>query len=225
MIRYAAVRSCSVAFVTEGTCNLKVSQSLRCNWRSVSAGLSPALHRITSRPWAADSYLKETISRLVFGRHSACMLVEHSEVHKRTFQSYVDAMHRIEINHPTGASAIRIRSLKACKVRFESCTKPMGRFVLYFQAIVSTLIKVRTTRVGRKEATAADGQLEFLDNERVLTVAMMADAGDEALQLCRYYDTGRHNPGEAERVHDEFRVRIDFLFVWGVLAIPGKSTD
>jgi hypothetical protein len=57
--------------------------------------------------------------------------------------------------------------------------------------------------------------LQFIDNERILTLAMLADAGDESLRLARYYDTGSHDPATASAVNTEYCNRIDFLFVKG----------
>ena len=91
----------------------------------------------------------------------------------------------------------------------------MGRFVLYFPAVVATMLEVAVTRRGRPEGKRAEGLLAFIDNERALTDATLADVGDEALQLTRFYDTGSHDPASAASVHDEFRARVDFLFVQG----------
>ncbi len=143
------------------------------------------------------------------------MLVAHSEVYKHTFSTFVKKMRREGRRCPTSKSARTIRHLRACKVRFESCTKPMGRCILYLSALLSTLIHVSLTRRGQRDAGVAEGHLQFIDNERVLTLAMLADAGDESLMLARYYDTGRHDPATALQKQDEFRMRIDFLFVRG----------
>ena len=91
----------------------------------------------------------------------------------------------------------------------------MARFILYLQAIASTLVEIATSRSGRKEGKLASEQIEFLDEERVLTIAMLADAGDEALRLARFYDTGSHDPAESLATHQEFRQKIDFLYTQG----------
>ena len=70
-------------------------------------------------------------------------------------------------------------------------------------------------RSGRKEGREAMEALQFVDNERIVQVAMLADAGDEALLVTRFYDTGSHDPGQAASLHDQFRCRIDYLFCQG----------
>jgi hypothetical protein len=91
----------------------------------------------------------------------------------------------------------------------------MGRFVLYLSAVLSVLNRAFTMRRGSVEGKRAAEHLQFIDNERILTLAMLADAGDESLRLARYYDTGSHDPATASATHAEYCNRIDFLFVKG----------
>jgi hypothetical protein len=142
--------------------------------------------RITSRPWQADAYLKSTIATLILGKGSCCMKIEHSEVFKAIFARFVKRMRSENDLHPASVSARSVRNLRACKVRFDSCTKPMGRFILYLPAVISTLIEVMTTRAGSKSGHTATEHLQFIDSERVIAVSMLADAGDEALMLARF---------------------------------------
>jgi hypothetical protein len=143
------------------------------------------------------------------------MKIEHSEVFKAIFARFVKRMRSENDLHPASVSARSVRNLRACKVRFDSCTKPMGRFILYLPAVISTLIEVMTTRAGSKSGHTATEHLQFIDSERVIAVSMLADAGDEALMLARFFDTGTHDPSETLSALTQFRLRIDFLFVQG----------
>ena len=91
----------------------------------------------------------------------------------------------------------------------------MGRFILWFPAVMATLIYILTTRSGRPEAKRAAECLELIDNERVVTLAMLADAGDEALMVARFFDTEKHDVSRTYQVLDTFRARIDYLFLQG----------
>jgi hypothetical protein len=162
-----------------------------------------------------DDYMSETISKLVFGEHSVCQDIENSEVYKASFAKCLANLHREMLDHPTSRATRAIRTLRASKVRFDSVTKPMGRFVLYLSAVMSVLVKAAAMRRGLEEGRRAAEHLQFIDNERILTLAMLADAGDESLRLARYYDTGSHDPATASAVHTEYCNRIDFLFVKG----------
>ncbi len=235
--------------------------------------------RVTSRPWIKDEYLKSTVDVLVLGKGSVCMNIGHSEVFKHIFARRVRQITYELKNHPTWRSSASVRNLRACKVRHESCTKPMGRFILYLSAVLQTLVEVWRTktrlgpkyfqsptffsspspyptspgpiifafappqeflpfrprpalpspskenthaqvvsgppRSGKRDGRDALEHLEFIDNQRIVCLAMLADAGDESLMLARFYDTGAHDPGSAVEQHEQFRMRIDFLFVQG----------
>eukprot|EP00959_Pyramimonas_sp_CCMP1952_P457767 9475487-Pyramimonas_sp.AAC.1 len=159
--------------------------------------------------------MKETIQTLVLGKGSACMVIEHSEVFKSMFSRHVKCIVHDLKHHPTRKSCTSVRHLRACKVRFESCTKPMGRFIMYLPAVLSTLIEAWRTKSGKQDGKTALEHLSFIDNERLVMLALLADAGDESLMLARYYDTGTHDPGSAVEVHEQYRMRIDYLFVQG----------
>ncbi len=90
--------------------------------------------------------MKSTVDVLVLGRGSVCMNIEHSEVFKHIFARHVKQITYELRRHPTWRSSESIRNLRACKVRHESCTKPMGRFVLYLSAVVQTLLEVWRTK-------------------------------------------------------------------------------
>ena len=176
---------------------------------------STEVKRITSRPWSCDPYLQQTVSRLVLGKKSVGTTIEHSELLKRVFGDYVRRSKQQNKLHPLSQSSRGVTNLRACKVRFESCTRPMGRFILWFPAVMATLIYILTTRSGRPEAKRAAECLELIDNERVVTLAMLADAGDEALMVARFFDTEKHDVSRTYQVLDTFRARIDYLFLQG----------
>ena len=166
---------------------------------------------MTSRPWKADEYLHATVQTLVFNRGSPCKLIEYSECHKLAFNKFVQKM-PIDALHD---SVTRIVDLQSSKVRFDSCTRPMGRFILLLDPLIETLVSISITRAGRKEAKESLDALEFLDSERIMCLAMCADAGDESLIVTRFYDTGTFDPALHQEQLADFRARIDFLFVAG----------
>ncbi len=140
-----------------------------------------------------------------------CKIIENSDVHKATFERFVCEIER----SPTADSVIQRAALKTAKYRFESCATPMGRFVLWNDAVISTHMHIMRTRAGRREAKKSEDVLTFLDDERVLTVAMIADAGDEVLCLKRVTDTEACDPAEIKAACQALLKRIDFLFVQG----------
>ncbi len=86
---------------------------------------------------------------------------------------------------------------------------------MWIDAMLSMLVEIEKTRRGRAETTVARELLHFMDEERILTLAMLTDAADEALALTRYYDSPTSDPAKAHQLHQEFLNRIEFLFVQG----------
>jgi hypothetical protein len=82
----------------------------------------------------------------VLGKRSVCTNIEHSYVFKQIFSQHVKRITTELRNHPTAKSSESVRNLRACKVRHESCTRPMGRFILYLSAVLMTLVEIFRTR-------------------------------------------------------------------------------
>jgi hypothetical protein len=95
------------------------------------------------------------------------------------------------------------------------------RFHAFLGEALCLVAMLARPRSGRREGREALEALEFIDNERVIQLAMLADAGDESLMVARFYDSGHHDPGQAASVHDQFRCRIDTLFLQGRCAELG----
>lgn len=107
----------------------------------------------------------------------------------------------------------RIRDLQHAKQRFHSTQKPLGRFVLFLDAVLATAHEISVRRAGRAPAVHAAACLDFVTEERVLALAMMADAGDEVSSVVRFFDTDGYDLAAAPATIQDFLGRIDCLFV------------
>jgi hypothetical protein len=83
---------------------------------------------------------------------------------------------------------------------------------LYFDAIVAVAYELMTRRTG-DTANRARAFLQKIDEERLLTLAMLADAGDEVAVLVRFFDTKDHDIAKVSSVLKNFMNRIDALFL------------
>ena len=106
----------------------------------------------------------------------------------------------------------RICDLSSAKQRFSSTQKPLGRFVLYFDAVVATAYELQTRWEGTAHGKRGTHFLASIDEESMLTLAMLADAGDEASAVVRFFDTKDHDISEVPAVLSDFLARIDVLF-------------
>ena len=166
------------------------------------------LTRLTRNPWEADSYVGETFKTFIEDSGSIVKTIVHSPDIKSMFQ------HRVQLMCTSDdLVAGRIRDLSSAKQRFASTQKPLGRFILFFDAVVATAYEVQTKRAGTPHGKRGTFFLESIDEERLLTLAMLADAGDEASAVVRFFDTKEHDISEAPIVLSEFLSRIDMLFL------------
>jgi hypothetical protein len=135
--------------------------------------------RITLRPWKADAFLRDTWMSLVWSPESIVQTIEHSVVFKQWFQQHVKEAESSQWLVPA------LKSLRAARHRFESTQKPAGRFILFFEAILKTSDKILKLRRHDEGADRAQAFFLSLSEEKILQLALMADAGDEAIQLTR----------------------------------------
>jgi len=156
------------------------------------------------RPWLADPFLKETWTTFIWASDSIVQTIEHSQIFKKWLEEYI---RRADTSAWLRTS---IRSLRAAKHRFESSQKPAGRFVLFFEAVLKTSDRILKERRGGDEAgKRAALFFECITEEKLLQIAMMADAGDEAMMLTRGADSEKADaaifPAEIEGFLDRVR--------------------
>ena len=85
--------------------------------------------------------------------------------------------------------------------------------------MVATATQIATVRHGKTEGKLAQGYLTFIDEERALTLALLADAGDECNVLVRCMDTEAMDPSSVALNIHSFLNRVWTLFeeeqCWG----------
>ena len=162
--------------------------------------------RISRRPWQADETIQQVFSMLIQDKTSFANMVKWSPDFQNKFHAWVQKMERSSLHGP------RMRSLSYSKHRFNSTQKPLGRFVLLFEAIIMTALEINTARAGKKEGHAAADFLEFLSAERLVLVGMLADAGDECQQLTLDVESESYDVAQLGASVQRFVTAIDALF-------------
>ena len=89
-----------------------------------------AARRLTSRPWAAYAFIKGVLDEIIWKRFGLLYMIEHSDTVSGIFNRFCAEV------EGTGICATRIKNLRKKKARFDSCTKPMGRMILWFDALI-----------------------------------------------------------------------------------------
>ena len=118
--------------------------------------------------------------------------------------------HRAALQAP---DARRVRDLQHAKARFQSTQKPLGRFVVYLPAMVATAHEVLARRTTSEVGNRAKEFLQNLDEDRIVTLAMLADAGDEAGMVVRFFDTQGYDLAAVPAMLNRFIEAITALFI------------
>ncbi len=175
------------------------------NLQQIERDKAHATRRLMSRPWKVDPFLQEIVEFYIRGKRSMVQILGHSNELNQILVSNMQAQE-------SGIRSADIRNLRSAKHRMESFQKPLGRFILFFHAFVATAIDIAARRAGQSEGKAAEEFLESLTQERVLQMAMLADAADECMMLLRFFDTEDADPALTSARVSEFMWRIMHLF-------------
>ena len=140
----------------------------------------------------------------VSGKGSISQMIQHSAELRRVFCEFVKETVLF-------SNASTIDNLRAAKHRFESLQKPMGRACLHIEALIKTALHTMSLR-DDKQAKRSAQFLLFLDDEKLLSLAMLADAADESLLLTRVLDNEDVDPAVANEEVMDYVGRIEGLF-------------
>ena len=111
-----------------------------------------------------------------------------------------------------GAVTTKFGNLRSAKHRIESEVTPLSRSILNISGLILFACKLAVIRKGEREGIAAETLLSTLCVEVLLLLAMMADAGSEALALIRMMDREGLVVIELVKEAIAFLDRITYLF-------------
>lgn len=165
-----------------------------------------ASRRVIKRPFEADPTLRDIMQSVFFGKDSIVMAIENSLLVKNRFEHHVGKV--------SNTVKSVVRSLSMAKQRFDSTQKPLGRFVLWIEPLLSTVIELSREKRASKDENSlrAVAFLAFCSEEVLLQIAMIADAGDEGEQLCRCFDKEMPASEELSESVDHFLMKVTALF-------------
>ena len=172
------------------------------NLKAVIRDRAHAARRLLSRPWGADEVIKSLTDEVVMARTSIVQRVRLSPLFTQWYKQAVQEE----------AGCIKATQLGAAKHRFESWQKPLAQLVLTLPAVIRVALQMAVVRRGKDEGKDAVRFLEHLSPERVLLLAMLADAADEALVVTRVFDTEDIDISTQHSTLEIFLERIWALF-------------
>ena len=206
----AVVDSTSPAIVETNA--LRANEIAFPNHRLVVRDKAHEARRVLSRPWKADEYLDSIVTAIVVGRSSITQIIQKSD----DLRAWYAEATRTSKN---SAVSTHFANLRAALHRYESLVTPLSRFVLDVESVLAVAMRIATERSGHAKIVA-NAFLSTVDEELLVTVALMADAGDEALQIIRHFDKSSVNSARAGSVVQSFLENIVDLFcnekIWDV---------
>ncbi len=172
--------------------------------RTVFRDLSHATRRIMTKPWQVDERIDECFRRTIWSKQSPTQLIWNSKVFSAWFKKHIETEQLSQCK--------QANNLRAAKHRFESTSWPLGRVLLHLQAFVKTVQHIAHVRTSSSEGTCASSWLRSIDSERLLLLAMVADAHDEASLVVRAFDEEMFDLARTSATLDGFARRVSFLF-------------
>ncbi|CAE7323992.1 unnamed protein product [Symbiodinium sp. CCMP2592] len=175
-----------------------------------------AMQRVLKRPWQAIEPIQSVIDDWITGPDSVTQMIEHSTVLSSVYHTYCQKLESCPIHSK------RIKDLRAAKHRFASLQKPLGRCVLTWDAVMSTLLWAAANRTGaeRQRCVAC---LSTLTEERLILMAMCADVADENTRALRYVDSEDWDPAEWPKELGMLMDRLHFLINKGGVLDQGYT--
>jgi hypothetical protein len=166
------------------------------------------MRRILEKPWAADPFLKQVIDMFIRGRQCIAQLIQHSEVWAEEYRQRVN-------EQMPGLALTDARNLRVARHRIEAIATPMGRAVLHLPALLATAVAVAVKRKGKPEGKQAQQFLEWVDVEKCLQLAMVADAGADGMAFKNFWDSEQSDPARSSMEIETFRAKLSAMWVDG----------
>ena len=117
------------------------------------------------------------------------------------------------------------RNLRAALHRYETLVTPISRLILDVESLIAVAYRITQERAGTCAAQNATLFLDALSDEILLTAALLADAGDEAMTLIRFFDQSYVDPAVANAQVRTFMLRVTELFIQRkVLTVQGHTS-
>lgn len=180
--------------------------ALTPNLRYVNLDKAHATRRLISRPWGVDDYIKDVVLMFARGRGSVARLIQNSRENRRLFAKFARARQM----HNIGLHTV-VANFRAAGHRFESYQKPLGRSCLFIISAIQFANHLALHRSDEHGKLATTWCL-WVDSEKCLQAAMLADASDQLMSLTRVVDDENVDPAVANREVYMFVKAIDLWF-------------
>ena len=168
-----------------------------------------ASRRIITRPYKADPYLEEVYDMMLLNYDSvAAMICNAKGTLGKWFAANCEKSTAGLVQPGRGTPSLGFK-----RHRHNSMQAPCVRMVVFFDALLATAQMISSNRRGEEAGRNAERWLLWLDEEKCLQFALLADAADQTMELLRFHDRENCDPSEIAHAVSLFAKSIETLFI------------
>ncbi|CAE7665454.1 unnamed protein product [Symbiodinium necroappetens] len=168
------------------------------NVRLIGRDAAHAATRLLKRPWSVIPCVRDVVVSTITSQDSVAQRIFHSNIFSDMLQKEIQK----------DAHLPQVASLSAAKHRFASFSKPLGRIVLHIQALFRVVHSIMFLR----DAGWCKSWLNSMNGEKLLLLALAADAADSLLEFVRALDSETFDPAGLNMQVQDFLSNIHVLF-------------
>ena len=178
-------------------------QRLTPNLQFLNRDKAHGSRRLISRGWGADKYLRDVVFMLARGSGSMARIIQNSPAIREKYMEFCKTSVRCVLEV--------VKNMRAAKHRYETMQKPLGRTVLYIVATVKIAAWCAQTRAD-SYGSKSKAWLQWINEERCIQGAMLADASDQIMMLTRLLDDETVDPAIVNREISASLCTLESLF-------------
>ena len=167
-----------------------------------------ASRRVLTRPYKADEYLEDVYNMMLLNYDSVpAMICNATGTLGKWFANNCERSSAMLAQPGRGTASFGFKRHR------HNSHGPSLRIVVFFDALLATAQMIASNRRGEDAGESAERWLLWLDHEKCLQFALLADAADEAMALLRFHDRENCDPSEIAHAVSLFAKSIMTLFI------------
>ena len=195
--------------------NMATFAEVSPNLKVINKDKPHATRRIVSRTWKCDRVLDQIAKKVFMDTDGT------TDSFLRCVAVHVCPERSSHAVHPLWNEISD--KFSAAKHRFDSWSMPFAKVCLRLDAVIRTAQSAHEEKKNEKVGHAARTFLGLLSEETVSLIGMLADAGEENLQLTRPLDSERTTSGSLAIAVQQFVMKLEVLFLKGAVVKTGYT--
>ena len=187
------------------------------NLKVINKDKPHAARRIISRTWKCDPSLNNIVQNVCMNSESIVQQIQYSDVLRQVYARNLRALQYSPLWNQMSDKWF------AAKHRFDTWSMPFARVCLTLDAVIQTAQSAHEERRNDRIGKTGEQFLDLLSEETVVLIGMLADAGEENLQLVRKLDSEKTTSGSLAAEMQNFVMKLEVLFMNGAVLKSGYT--